>query len=369
MDATGAAPRWPRPHRAAQRRRRARSPRPRDSRHQGASHCRDGDGRESDGKHHQADDRRPVIAKVSRRCIEGGVEEDRRDEQGQCELGQDGERRRAWNEREGCPAEREKHGIRRAHASRDSRQDGGSENKTNQDFEFFHVPKRAGVARLAERAVEHTANPIALGCFADVLALSVTIGKLRAPLEQQLQDRLLAACAPPPNQSLRVPSVEPQDAAASSRLHSAAEDRRRRPAAPVPPQGSGFGRLGAEGRLPSGRPRADRHRSTRGTRSWRPGLPDSRDCHLTRSAAAVLLVYCARRHRRRAGSAARRSGDETRPQRREARCRRHTHSGGCRRGKSRPHVASSRQLSAAVVARSGVLVRIRANRRRRARWR
>ena len=162
----------------------------------------------------------------------GRVEQDGRDEEGQCELGQDGERRRAWNEREGRAAEREKHRIGRAHASRDGRQDGGGENKTNQDFEFCHVPKRAEMARLV-RAVEHTANPIAPGCFGDVLALAVAIGQLRSPLEQQLQDgNLLPTCLLRTSASASR-AVEPQDAAASSRPHSAAGDRRRRPAAPV----------------------------------------------------------------------------------------------------------------------------------------
>ena len=88
---------------------------------------------------HQTGDRRPVVPEVPRRRVIRRVEQDGRDEERQGELGQHGERRRAWNEREDRAAERQKHRIRRADAARHGCQDRGGEDQANENFEFFHL--------------------------------------------------------------------------------------------------------------------------------------------------------------------------------------------------------------------------------------
>ena len=106
--------------------------------HQRAGDDGDGDGRESDGEDDQTGDRRPVVPEISQRGVVGRVEQHRRDEQRQRELGQHGERRRAGNEREERAAERQEHRIGCADAARQRRQHHGGENQADQYFEFRH---------------------------------------------------------------------------------------------------------------------------------------------------------------------------------------------------------------------------------------
>ena len=117
--------------------------------HQRARHHGDGDGREAHGKDDQTGDRCPVVPEVSRRRVVGRVEQDGRDEERQGELGQDGERRRAWNEREDRAAERQKHGIGCADAARHGGQHDGGEDQADEDFEFSHGQPAAILERLA----------------------------------------------------------------------------------------------------------------------------------------------------------------------------------------------------------------------------
>ena len=108
--------------------------------HQRARHYGDGDGREAHGNDDQAGDRRPVVPEIPRRCVVRRVEQDRRDEERQRELGQNRERRRAWNKREKGAADREKHRIGRADAARRRGQQRGGEDQANENFELSHVP-------------------------------------------------------------------------------------------------------------------------------------------------------------------------------------------------------------------------------------
>ena len=112
---------------------------PRHGGHQRARHHGDGDGGEAHGDHDQTGDRRPVVPEVSRRCVVRRVEQDGRHEERQGELGRDGERRRAGHKREERAAEREKHRIGCANASRHGGQQRGGEDQANEDFEFSHV--------------------------------------------------------------------------------------------------------------------------------------------------------------------------------------------------------------------------------------
>ena len=79
--------RSPPPHPAARRWRRARSPPPRASRAQPVRHQGHGDRGQADRGEHQRRDRRPVVAQVAQRGVEGRVQQDRRDEERQGELG------------------------------------------------------------------------------------------------------------------------------------------------------------------------------------------------------------------------------------------------------------------------------------------
>ena len=76
---------------------------------------------------------------VAQRGVVGRVEQDRRDEQRQRQLGRKRERRRAWNEREQRAAERQEHRIRRADAARRGRQDHGGDEEAQQLLEFVHI--------------------------------------------------------------------------------------------------------------------------------------------------------------------------------------------------------------------------------------
>ena len=125
----------------AQRNRR----RPRHGGHQRARHHGDGDSREAHGDNDQTRDRCPVVPEVSRRCVIRRVEQYGCHEQRQRELGQHGERRCAWHEREDRAAERKEHRIGCAHAPRHRGQQRGGEDQDNEDFEFSHLTGLAAI--------------------------------------------------------------------------------------------------------------------------------------------------------------------------------------------------------------------------------
>ncbi len=115
--------------------------------HQRASDDGDRDGREAHREDDQPCHRRPVVPEVPRRRVVRRVEQHGRDEERQRELGQHGERRSARNEREDRAAEREKHGIGRAHPTRNGGQDRGREDETDEDFELSHSQRATTVVR------------------------------------------------------------------------------------------------------------------------------------------------------------------------------------------------------------------------------
>ena len=141
--AAAGAPRWPRRRPAAPRRRRARSPAPR-------AGPAPAPGRRTatatvvspTANDDQAGDRQPVVAQVARRGVVGGVEQDRRDEEGERQLGRDGELRRARHEGEQRAAQREEHGVGRADAARRRPPAARRRGRARELFEFAH-----GVAR------------------------------------------------------------------------------------------------------------------------------------------------------------------------------------------------------------------------------
>ena len=138
--AAGAAPRLRPRRRAARRRRRARSPAPTAWPGISARATRaTAMVVRPTAQHDQARDRRPVVPEISRRRVVGGVEQDGRDEQRQRQLGSNGERGRARNEREDRAAERQEHRIRCADAPRRGCQQHGGEDQANESFEFPHV--------------------------------------------------------------------------------------------------------------------------------------------------------------------------------------------------------------------------------------
>ena len=113
--------------------------RPRQFRHQCPSDDGDGGRREPNGEDDQAGHGEPVVAEVAGRRVVGSVEQDRRDEEGERQLGADGELRRARHEGEDGPAQREEDGIRRTDPARRGREQHGRDEEGDQLFQFGHV--------------------------------------------------------------------------------------------------------------------------------------------------------------------------------------------------------------------------------------
>ena len=91
--------------------------------------------RDADGTNDQTEERSPVVPEVSRRCVVGRIEQYRCDEEREGEFRRNAERRCAGNECEERTAEREKHRIGCAKASRCCGQQRGREDQTNENFE------------------------------------------------------------------------------------------------------------------------------------------------------------------------------------------------------------------------------------------
>ena len=83
-----------------------------------------------DNKNDETCERRPVVLEISWRRVVGRIEQHRRDKERQRELGQHGERGRAWNKREDRAAERQKDGIGCADAARRGCQNNGGEDQS-----------------------------------------------------------------------------------------------------------------------------------------------------------------------------------------------------------------------------------------------
>ncbi len=107
----------------------------------GDEHPRD-DGDDGDGERHRAEgeagDGPPVGAQVARRGVEGGVDQHRRDEQRQRQLGIEHQRGQAGDERERGAGERHQRRIGRAELPRHRRQRRTAEQQRDDDLEDFH---------------------------------------------------------------------------------------------------------------------------------------------------------------------------------------------------------------------------------------
>jgi hypothetical protein len=104
--------------------------------------------RENHRNDHQADKRRPVVAQVSLGSVVAGVDQNRRHEQGQHQVGRQGQTRRSGNEGKQRAADRQEHGIGSTRAPRSRGEpDGGHEDEQNL-FEFLH---RESMAALPEQ--------------------------------------------------------------------------------------------------------------------------------------------------------------------------------------------------------------------------
>ena len=106
--------------------------------HHPARDDRHGGHREPDGDQRQAGDAAPVLPKVSRRGVEGGVEEHWRHEQRQGELRIERHARCVGEQREGCPRQRQERGIRDIDPAGPGRQHGAHEQQRNDELEDGH---------------------------------------------------------------------------------------------------------------------------------------------------------------------------------------------------------------------------------------
>jgi len=114
--------------------------RPRDVGHQGAHDDRDDTRRESHRKDDEAGDWCPVVAQIARGGVEGCVEQDRRDEQRECQLRRNAERRRAGHEGQQRTAEGEEDRVRCADAPRSGGEEDAGEEEAEKLFELAHPP-------------------------------------------------------------------------------------------------------------------------------------------------------------------------------------------------------------------------------------
>jgi hypothetical protein len=119
--------------------------RPRHPGHQCTRDQADGKGREANGKHDEADERHPIVFEISRRRVIRRVEQDRRDEDSQRQIGRDGEGWRARNEGEDRTADRQKNGIGRTDAAGCGGENDGREDQANERFEFSHQHRLAAI--------------------------------------------------------------------------------------------------------------------------------------------------------------------------------------------------------------------------------
>ncbi len=111
---------------------------PRQPGHQRVRH----DGHRSRGQRHrhqhEPGQHLPIVLEVARRCVIGGVEQHRRDEQRQRQVGLERKRRAARHEGKRHAAERQERRIRRADAPRQRREQDGAEQQRDDPFEDEH---------------------------------------------------------------------------------------------------------------------------------------------------------------------------------------------------------------------------------------
>ena len=100
-----------------------------------------GDG--SDGqynRHHRAaGDRQPVVPQVARRGVVGGVQQARRHEQGQHQIGRECQRRRSGKHREHRPGDGEEGGVGRPKPTGDRGKQRANDQQGDGDFEESHA--------------------------------------------------------------------------------------------------------------------------------------------------------------------------------------------------------------------------------------
>ena len=112
--------------------------RPRHVGHEHPRHDGDDDDRERDGTEGEARDRAPVRAQVARRGVEGGVDQHRRDEQRERQLGIEHEGRHAGEERQRGAGEGHQRRVGRADPPRQRGQRRADQQQRDDDLEYFH---------------------------------------------------------------------------------------------------------------------------------------------------------------------------------------------------------------------------------------
>ena len=132
------APRWPRRRRAAPRWRRARWRPPRGGRARTTGRRRHGRHGESDREQRQARHRAPVVPQVPRRRVERRVEQHRRHEERQRQLGIEGDGWSAGDQRERGAGQREERGIGQVDSPGQRGERGSDQEQRDHELEHFH---------------------------------------------------------------------------------------------------------------------------------------------------------------------------------------------------------------------------------------
>jgi len=119
-------------------------------RHQPSRDQRDRRHRESDGDQRQSGDAAPVCLEVPRRRVERRVEQHRRHEEGQRELGIESHARHVRQQRQRRAGEREQRRIRRVEPAGARREDGAHEEQRDDELEDrYGEPQGSGADRIA----------------------------------------------------------------------------------------------------------------------------------------------------------------------------------------------------------------------------
>ena len=111
-----------------------------------------------------AGDRAPVVSQIPQRRVVGGVQQHRRDEQRQREVGIDREHRHAGDERQHGATGGEEGGVRRADAPCQRSEQDGREQQRDENLEFMHGESK-GESGSASSGSE-LRQPRACGCIA-----------------------------------------------------------------------------------------------------------------------------------------------------------------------------------------------------------
>ena len=103
-----------------------------------AGNTGDGERGQADADDDQPRDRPPVVSQIPQRRVVGGVQQHRRDEQRQREVGIDREHRHAGDERQHGATGGEEGGVRRADAPCQRSEQDGREQQRDENLEFMH---------------------------------------------------------------------------------------------------------------------------------------------------------------------------------------------------------------------------------------